>query len=234
MADLTTRSRHAPALLDAGERGLSADAMPGSQALERTHPPRLLAPGPDVAQGPVATPSMGPTRTKEDGVHSLARTVASAPEGTRWPVVADHLPRHPSAGLGRLVAAHERRPDHLGHQGPRGMRRSLRTRAAFLADPTHRLVLPLHPAPGVVDAPPCAVVQSVGAETPQACLFPLRGGFASPRVRFCGVWPCHDGHTFALDLWAETTPGLQGMLFLPGCTRSSPFVHWSHLNRKLY
>jgi hypothetical protein len=94
MADLTTLYGHAPALVEAGERVLSTDEMTGIQALERTHPTRLMEPGQaerreceyirrgtvtlianfDVVQGTVVTPSMGPTRTEEDFVSHIART----------------------------------------------------------------------------------------------------------------------------------------------------------------
>jgi hypothetical protein len=110
MADLTTLYGQAPALVEAGERGLSTDDMTGIQALERTHPTRLMEPGQaerrecayirrgtvtliancDVAQGTVVTPSMGPTRTEEDFVNPIARTIAADPEVTRWHCVADN------------------------------------------------------------------------------------------------------------------------------------------------
>jgi putative transposase len=47
---------------------------------------------------------------------------------------------HPSEGLGRLVAEPDKMPDDLGRQGKCGMRQSMSTRAAFLADPTPRIV----------------------------------------------------------------------------------------------
>jgi len=160
MADLTTLYAHAPALLAAGERGLSTDAMPGSQALERKHPTRLLEPGQEerrafaylrrgtlplsahgaVAPGMVVAPSLGPTRTAEDVVTHITRTVTGDDEATRWHFVLDHLNIHQAASLVRLVAEHEGLEEDLGQKGTRGMLRAMVTRAAFLSDPTHTLV----------------------------------------------------------------------------------------------
>jgi hypothetical protein len=159
MADLTTLTTQAPALLAAGERGLATDDMTGSQALERTHPTRLMEPGQaarraceyirrgtvtlianfDVAQGTVVAPSLGPTRTEEDCVAPITRTVASDDEATRWHCVLDHLTRHQSARLVRFVAEHDGLEETLGHKGTRGMLKSLPTRVAFLSDPTQRI-----------------------------------------------------------------------------------------------
>jgi putative transposase len=139
--------------------------MPGIPALARTHPTRLTAPGQEarracadirrgtgtwsanfaIAQGTVVAPSLGPTRTEEDWVTPLPRTGASDDEVIRWPLVLDHLHMHQSEGLGRFVVEHDGLEEHLGHKGKRGMRKSMATRAAFLADPTHTIVCPSPP-----------------------------------------------------------------------------------------
>jgi hypothetical protein len=94
----------------------------------------------DVATGQVVAPRVGPTRTEEDFVAHIRGVVASDPQATQWHFVADNLNTHCSESLVRYVAAESQSAADLGKKGRSGILKSLKTRAAFLSDVSHRIV----------------------------------------------------------------------------------------------
>ena len=139
---------------------MSTDEMTGVQALERKHPGLPLAPGKvehrefeyirhgtlsiivnfEVANGRIATVSCGPTRNEDDFVQHIQRSVASQPLVTKWHFIVDNLNTHQSASLVRYVAAESDLAINLGIKGKSGILKSMKTRADFLSDPSHRIV----------------------------------------------------------------------------------------------
>ena len=160
MAEINAAYHEATARAARGERTISTDEMTGVQALERKHPGLPLAPGKaerrefeyirhgtrafilsrDVVSGQVVAPSVGPTRTEADFLAHLQGVVATDPTATRWHVVTYNLNTHQSASLVAWVAQASGVTDDLGVKGESGVLRSQATRAAFLNDPTHRIV----------------------------------------------------------------------------------------------
>jgi len=161
VTDVNGLYRAAPALAAQGERVMSTDELTGVQALERKHPGLPLAPGKverrefeylrhgtttfilsrDVATGEVVAPSCGPTRTEADFLAHIQGVVASDPAATRWHFVLDNLNTHQSEALVRyVVALADDDAEDLGAKGAVGILASQARRAAFLRDPSHRIV----------------------------------------------------------------------------------------------
>jgi transposase len=146
-----------------GERVVSTDELTGVQALERRHPGLPLAPGHverrefeyvrhgtrtfllsrDVASRQLIAPACGPTRTEADFLAHCQGAVATDPDAVRWHFVVDQLNTHQSASLVRWVAeisGLDPATLDLGEKGRSGVLATMASRAAFLSDPTHRVV----------------------------------------------------------------------------------------------
>lgn len=139
---------------------MSTDELTAVQALERKHPGLPLAPGKverrefeyirhgtrsfiisrDVLSGQIVEPLCGPTRTEADFLAHVQAVIASDPTAQRWHFVADNLDTHRSESLVRLVAAESGLDIGLGTKGKSGILKNRKSRAAFLSDPSHRIV----------------------------------------------------------------------------------------------
>jgi transposase len=134
--------------------------MTGVQALERKHPGLPMVAGKverrefeyirhgtcsfilsrDVVSGKVLVPYAAATRTEADFLAHIQALVASDPSATRWHIVVDNLNTHLSESLVRWVAAESDLEIDLGEKGKSGILQNRQSRAAFLADPSHRIV----------------------------------------------------------------------------------------------
>jgi len=143
-----------------GDRIVTTDELTGIQALERKHPGLPLAPGKverrefeyirhgtctailsrDVVTGQVIAPTLGPTRTELDFLAHVQGVVATDEGAGQWHFVVDNLNTHQSEALVRWVAAEADLDLDLGAKGKTGILHTQASRAAFLSDPTHRIV----------------------------------------------------------------------------------------------
>lgn len=99
----------------------------------------------NVATGQIDQASVGDTRTEADLDTHLRALLGPAPTAPKIHLVMDCLNTHQSESLVRLAAELEPEPMELGQKGKSAVLASMATRADFLKDPSHRLVVHFTP-----------------------------------------------------------------------------------------
>jgi len=150
--------RQATQLHKRGIHLVSTDEKTGIQALQHLYPPKPVRAGQvarieheydrpgtlclianlEVATGRMVAPSVGPRRTEADFLTHIKQTVAQAPQDP-WLFIVDNLNTHQSASLVEWVAHQCGIEVDLGVKDSHGILKSRASRAAFLADPNHRI-----------------------------------------------------------------------------------------------
>ena len=154
MATVCSLYEQARTLHEHGVHLICCDEKTGRQATERLHPTTPAIPGyierreeHYIRHGPqclianfeVATGRiLAPTRTEEDFANHFLQTLRTDREG-EWIFIVDNLNTHQSESRVHLVAVLCDLDQDLGKKGRSGILRSKASRAAFLADPGHRI-----------------------------------------------------------------------------------------------
>ncbi len=94
----------------------------------------------DVATGKIVEPNCGDSRTESDFLLNIQRIIDSDTSTKKWHLIMDCLNTHQSESLVRFVAKKEDLDIDLGIKGKSGILKSMKSRAAFLSNPAHRIV----------------------------------------------------------------------------------------------
>lgn len=160
IADINQLYLTAQQRAERGEAIVSTDAMTGVQALQPKHADLPLQAGRvvrrefeyirhgtlsfivnfHVADGKVGQISAAPTRNEADFLAHVRPTVEAEPQIVQWHFIVDNLNTHQSPSLVRYVANESDLDMDLGIKDKSGILASMQRRAAFLADPSHRIV----------------------------------------------------------------------------------------------
>jgi hypothetical protein len=190
------------------------DELTGVQAIQRKFPDLPMQPGHvlrrefeyirhgtltwfinfDVVTGQIVVPSWGPTRTEEDALAHLERLIASDPEATRWRIMVDNLNTHQSEAWVRWIAQLEGiDPQTLGLKGKSGILHTMESRAAFLHDPTHHIIVYYTPKHASWMNQVEIWRESSGTQTAQTRQFSFRGRLARPNLGLHRLLQSHHG-----------------------------------------
>ncbi len=232
--------RAAPELAKQGERTMSTDELTGMQALERKHPGLPMTPGKvervefeyirhgtcsfilsrDVVTGQVVAPTCGPTRTEADFLAHARTVVASDPLTHRWHFVTDNLDIHRSASLVRWVAQESDLDIDLGVKGKSGVLKNRQSRAAFLSDPSHRIVsvIRLYAEALLLVEPDRDLAEHLGAQAAQAWLLHFGRTSEGQSAGVHRLLQSHDGQAVQVDLHGQAPHGVTIGVFKPVCT----------------
>lgn len=93
-----------------------------------------------MARGELVAATAKHTRTEQDFLLHIQQRVEANPQIVKWHFICDNLNIHLSESLTRYVAEQSHSTEDLGKKGKQGILASRESRAAFLSDPSHKIV----------------------------------------------------------------------------------------------